>query len=434
MGKIIYILYNLFFVNLLLFIVRILSPFNKKLKMRNEEIKKCQKECLEKLKKKRGEKRILFHCSSLGEWEQAAPVVEIIKKNSPQVSIVVSFFSISGYNHVKNNPYVSGKVFLPYDSFKKASQFFNALKPDLWIISAYDIWPNHIMAAKRLNIPIVIISATLAKTSARNKGLLKSLNKYIFKNIHAIYSRSSQDTKRFLSIYPFPEKIMTYGDTRADRVYEKSIYIRKEPDIPVFKGKTESGLVFIAGSTWPADEKIILPGIIKLLQKFDSLKAIIVPHEIKDDHIKEIEKLFRKANIETERYTKFRENEGTTSRVAIIDAIGVLAKLYKNTDVAYIGGSFGKGVHNVLEPAVFGMPVLFGPKHHNSQEALSLKDLGVTFSIRRTSDFTGKMEQIIEDADYREKCSLKALGYIRNNLGASGKIYQHLMSRYDFLE
>ena len=433
MGRFIYILYNIFFVQPLIFISAFAGLAVKKLKLRKIEEKKYLPEFSEKFKKKKGEKRILFHCSSLGEWEQAAPLVDIIKKNHPYINIIVSFFSISGYNHVKNNPNIDEKIFLPFDSYNRACNFFEVIKPNLWVISAYDVWPNHVMAAKKNKVPIVIISATLAETSGRNKGFSGMLNKYIFKNIHAIYSRSSHDSKRFLKIYPFPEKILTYGDTRADRVYEKSINIRKSESIKIFKEKSDTDIIFIGGSTWPADEKVVLPGIINLLKKYTHLKAIIVPHEIKEDHINEIEDVFKKHDIKTERYTDLIQNDGTIHRVAIINTIGILAKLYKDTHIAYVGGSFGKGVHNVLEPAVFGMPVLFGPKHKNSQEAISLLELGVTFCVKSKQEFVLKMEKLIDDEVYREKCSLKAIGYIKNNLGACGKIYQHLLDRFDFV-
>ena len=434
MGRFIYFLYNIFFIPVFVIGFRIASSFSEKVKLRRKEEKRCRKECYQKYKKKVKERRILFHCSSLGEWEQAAPLVEIIKKNNPYLSVIVSFFSYSGYNYLKDNPDINGKIYLPLDSYKRALLFFNAIKPDLWIISAYDIWPNHIMAAKKLNIPIVVISATLAESSGRHKGLSKYLNRYIFKNINSIYSRSSDDTKRFKLIYPYPEKILTYGDTRTDRVYEKSINIKKDRDITIFKNINHGDIVFIAGSTWPADEKVVLPGLISLLEKYSFFKVIIVPHEIDDTHISSIERMLLKNNIPCDRYTSLDKESGSEKRVVIVNAIGILAKLYKNTHIAYIGGSFGKGVHNVLEPTVFGMPVLFGPNYINSQEAISLKDLGVTFSVKNVHDFITEADKLISDNTYRENCNAKALGYIRNNLGASGKIYQNLIKRFDFIQ
>lgn len=433
MGSIIYFLYRYIVSNLFTGLVYLISPFNKKLKLRLEEEKNIKNNPELTLKPKGKNRRILFHCSSLGEWEQAVPVIEIIKKNNPGIQIIVSFFSISGYRHVKNNPYIDGKIFLPFDTYKHAKRFLNDVLPDLWVISAYDVWPNHVMAAKKLQIPIIIITATLSETSGRHKGLAKHLNKYIFKNIHAIYTRSANDSKRFLNIYPFPEKLLSYGDTRADRVYENSHAIRKMKTPMVFMDKKADDVVFIAGSTWPADEKIVLPGTIALLKKHPNLKAIIVPHEIGEAHIQEIEKTFSESALETERFSSFNQKNGTNCRVAIIDAIGVLAQLYKDCNIAYIGGSFGKGVHNVLEPAVFGLPVLFGPRHRNSQEAISLTEIGATFPIKTIPGFIDTLEPLVTDNDFRKECSEKAFGYVRNSLGASGKIYQHLTRRFEFI-
>jgi 3-deoxy-D-manno-octulosonic-acid transferase len=190
--------------------------------------------------------------------------------------------------------------------------------------------------------------------------------------------------------------------------------------------------VFIAGSSWPGDERVIIPGLIRLLEKYDHFKVIMVPHEIKNEHINEIQKAFGDKGFGSERYSVFKEGNGTEKRIAIIDTIGLLARLYRDTHIAYVGGSFGKGVHNVLEPAVFGMPVLFGPKHHNSQEALSMKEMGITFETRDTREFTGMMEKLVNDRGFRDNCAGEALGYIRDNLGASGKIYQNLSNIFDF--
>lgn len=433
MGYIIYILYRIFFVPVFIIGVNLYSLFNKKLKARIEADKKIKSTLKNKLKKKRGQKRILFHCSSLGEWEQAAPLAEIIKKKNPNINIIVSFFSISGFNHIKECAYVDEKVLLPFDQYSKACDFFNWLKPDLWIISAYDIWPNHIKAAKKCKIPVVIISATLASTSARHKGLSGTLNSYIFKTILAIYSRALNDTKRFLKIYPYPEKIKTFGDTRADRVYEKSMLIKKSDSIPVFKNIKENDIVFTIGSCWPADEKRIIPGIISLLKKHSNLKVVVVPHEIKEPHIAALENEFSASGISTERYSSFSQTNGSDSNVVIINAVGLLAKLYKDSQIAYIGGSFGKGVHNVLEPAVFGMPVLFGPNHHNSQEALNLKEINAAFCIKNQAEFVEIADKLVSDNQYRTKCSGEALAFVRGNLGASGKIYQHLGKTFDYL-
>jgi 3-deoxy-D-manno-octulosonic-acid transferase len=414
--------------------VRFVAPFNKKLKQREGEYKRLQHGFEKRFSKMAGKKRVLFHCSSLGEWEQAIPVIEIIKKNNPGMEIFASFFSISGYQHVKDNPNVDAKLFLPFDRYRLALHFFKVLAPDLWVISAYDVWPNHVMAAKKLNIPVVIISATLSESSGRNKGLAKRLNKYVFKNIDAVYTRSQHDAQRFLDIFPFPDRISNFGDTRADRVYAKSLDIKKGKVPVIFIPKTQGELVFMAGSTWPADENVILPGLVELLDTYEHVKAVIVPHEIKEDHIRSIENFFKTHGMTSERYSLFNERGGAEGRVAIIDAIGVLAKLYKNTHIAFVGGSFGKGVHNVLEPSVFGMPVLFGPRHRNSQEAISLKELGATFMVRNTREFVTAMDKLITDAPFRQGCSDKALGYVKNSLGASGKIYQHLGQHFDFVK
>jgi 3-deoxy-D-manno-octulosonic-acid transferase len=376
-------------------------------------------------------KRIMFHCTSVGEWEQAVPIIESIKTINPAIYIVVTFFSPSGYKFVKSHPNVDLKIYMPLDSYFAAKRLFKLIKPSLWIISKFDIWANHIFAAHALQIPIINTAATLSPNSGRDKGIAGSFNKHVYPKFDYIFPISDDDQSRFIKLFPYPDRMTVAGDTRFDQVYNKGQKARNADPVKIFDD--EGGLIFIGGSIWPADEKHILPALIKMMQKYPQLKAILVPHELHESHIADIEKTMQDGGFESERYTDISANGVTGKRVAIMNTIGMLARLYKQTHFAYIGGSFSSGVHNVMEPAVFGQPVFFGPINMNSFEAGELKKIGCAFEINNSAEAEAIMEKLITDESFRNESGKKAKDLIENNIGATQKIMNIITKRYDFL-
>ena len=360
----------------------------------------------------------LFHSSSVGEWEQAVPIIEKLKEQNSDIFVIVTFFSASGYNVVKN-PIIDAKLYLPLDSKSNARQFFSIFKPLVWIICKYDVWPNMLFEAKKQNIPVLLTSAELAADSKRYVFPMKSINKSIYNKIDYILTISQDTRDRFLLIYPFENRLFVGGDSRFDRINQKVELLKHEEQFRVFK--KEDVFTFIMGSSWPADEKHVLPPLIRLMLRNPHLNAIIVPHEINENHIKTVEELFFNASIETERYSNFSSNNGTHARVAIIDTVGILSKLYRITQLAYIGGGFGSGVHNVMEPAAFAQPVLFGPKHINSFEACQLEYIMAAHTIRTETEFEIIADYLINREKLRIEKGTDARKFLTDNLGATEK-------------
>jgi 3-deoxy-D-manno-octulosonic-acid transferase len=427
-----FILYNTFVVPALYFGFYVGQFFNKKISDGLKGRRGQWSLITETLAKSaEGRKRILFHCTSVGEWEQAVPIIDSIKNIHPDVFVVVTFFSPSGYKFVKSHPNVDLKLYMLLDSYFAAKRLFRLVKPSLWVISKFDIWANHLWAASSLNIPIINTAATLSSNSGRDKGIAGSFNKYVYPKFDYIFPISCDDRDRFLKLFPHPERMTVTGDTRFDQVYNKGQKTRSAEPVKIFAD--ESGLIFIAGSIWPPDEKHLLPALVSMMQKHSNLKAILVPHELHESHIFDIEKAMRDGGLESERYTDFSVKGGTNKRIAIINTIGMLARLYKQTHFAYIGGSFSSGVHNTMEPAVFGQPVFFGPVYMNSFEAGELIKAGGAFQINNSTEAAEIMDKLIADEVFRSQTGRKAQALIEDNIGATNKIMNIIIKRYDFI-
>ncbi len=374
--------------------------------------------------------RIWVHCVSVGEWLQALPIIQVLKESNPNLIVVVSFFSSSGYNYLKSKSPIDFKFYLPFDFYRSARSTFTILKPDLWIVSKFDVWPNHMHWAGKLGVPTVLIAATLSADTGRLKEPVATLNRYVYRNFSWLFPISNLDRDRLLKLFPHPARMVVAGDTRFDSVFQKWELVQASGTRPVFEPVPE--VILLAGSIWPTDEQHLLPALKSLLLKHQNLSAVLVPHELHENQFKTIEGFFGDS-FATERYSVFEARGHTKARIAIVDTVGKLAGLYLNCDLAYVGGSFGVGVHNVMEPAVFGKPVLFGPKHVNSFEALELKRLGGGFEVNDRSEIERQLDILISNTELRTSTGETAKGLVMNNLGATGKILEKLKQEYDFI-
>ncbi len=378
-----------------------------------------------------GRKKILFHCVSVGEWEQALPIITKLKEYNPELFIIVAFFSPSGYNYVKDHPCIDLKVYLPFDSYSAAKSFLRDVEPDLWIISKHDVWPNHLFAAGKLNIPTVLIDATLPENSKRLYPVIRAFNRCAYDNFDFMFPISDNDKDRFHLVYPHPERLMTAGDTRFDQVFNRAEKARQSEKIRLFE--TDGDPVFIGGSIWPPDEKHVIPALIKMLNKYEDLKAVLVPHEPEEHHLRALEEQMNSASIRHTRYSRISKTGEYGEKVVLLDTIGMLAKLYSQSDIAYIGGSFSTGVHNVMEPAVLENPVIFGPRHLNSFEAMELIKHGGGFTISSSTEMEIILERLITDEKYRRVSGQKAKELIYKSFGATNVIVDKLKERYGFI-
>ncbi|MCH8171627.1 MAG: 3-deoxy-D-manno-octulosonic acid transferase, partial [Bacteroidetes bacterium] len=363
---------------------------------------------------------IWFHSSSLGEFEQAKPIIKELK-NTRDFNILVTFFSPSGYENSLRYPYADLVSYIPLDSKSNAKRFIQIVKPNLVVLMRYDIWPNHIWAIKETGIPAILIDATMKKNSARHLPIIKNFHKYLFNDLSKILTVSKIDNERFKVFVKDKEKIKVVGDTRFDRVYEKSITSRGRNLIneELFKDKT----VFVAGSTWEEDQEIIIPVFKKLCKYNENLLMIIAPHEPSILNLDKIEHDFAK-ELATIRFSYLNNFNG--ENVIIVDSIGILLALYTYADFAYVGGSFKQGIHNVLEAAVYGVPVVFGPKIDNSQEAQKLVEIGGGIVVRNKQNAYRAISNLITNQKKREERGKISYDYVQQNLGASKLILNEI--------
>ena len=368
----------------------------------------------------RSKKTIWFHSSSLGEFEQAKPIIQKLK-DEKGINVIITFFSPSGYDNSRKYPYANIISYLPFDSKSNAERFINIIRPDLTIMMRYDIWPNMVWKLKQKNIPALIVDATMKKSSLRALPVLRSFHKVLFSSISKILTVSKSDAEAFKLFECRGEKVKVVGDTRFDRVYQKSVDAKDKKLIQpaILQGKK----VLVAGSTWEQDEEIILPAFLKLA-KFDrDVLLIIAPHEPNLLHLEKTENEFA-GILKTIRFSHL--NNYYDERVIIVDSIGILLTLYTYADVAYVGGSFKQNVHNVLEAAVYGIPVMFGPKINNSQEAMQLKEKGGGLVINGKREAYRRMRSLFSDENLRKSRGKISLEYVQENIGATHKIIEEI--------
>jgi len=421
MVKIWFLFYNVFILPPLYISLLIGSLFNSKIRTGLRGRKRIfENLIIDAASLNKSKKLIWFHSSSLGEFEQAKPIIEELKK-SYDVNILVTFFSPSGYMNSKKYPYADLVSYIPFDTVSNAEKFIGLVKPDLAVIMRYDIWPNHIREMKKAGIRMLLVDATMKERSSRKIPLIKSFHEVLFKKITKILTVSETDANGFKGFGCTDEQLKVVGDTRFDRVYQKSLKAKQTHLIKdeVLKGKK----VFVAGSTWNADEEIILPVFLKLHKFLGNIMLIIAPHEPTLLNIENIENEVGRY-VETIRFSHL--NNYKNEKVIIIDSIGILSTLYFYADVAFVGGGFKHNVHNVLEAAVYGIPVLFGPKIENSQEPKELQKRGSGILVRNKREAYKELRTLFNNDDLRKSKKEISLRYIEENLGATEKIIKEI--------
>ena len=421
MKKFWQIIYNLFFIPSLYIALVIISLFKQKIRKGITGRKRIFEELiLSKISLNQSKKIIWFHSSSLGEFEQAKPIIEKLRKETDTI-IVVSFFSPSGYENSKKYPYADIITYLPFDSRWRAERFIEVISPDLAVFMRYDIWPNHIWTLKKKKIPCLLVDATMKKNSPRKLPIVRSFHKYLFEDFAKILTVSNEDVNGFMSFKCKHVQIKKVGDTRFDRVYNRSI-VSKESKIinpDVLKGKK----VLVAGSTWPQDEEILIPAFLKVLKFGEQTVMIIAPHE---PTLLNLEKLEHEFSGVVSFIRLSHINNYENQRIIIVDSIGVLSILYNYADIAFVGGSFKMNVHNVLEAAVYGIPVLFGPKIENSQEARKLAEIGGGILVKDKRELYRSLRKLLSDENYRATCGKKSFDYVEEHKGATDRIISEI--------
>ncbi|MCX6168976.1 MAG: 3-deoxy-D-manno-octulosonic acid transferase [Ignavibacteriales bacterium] len=368
----------------------------------------------------RQKKMVWVHSSSMGEFEQAKPIIERLRKEK-DVNVLITFFSPSGYTNNLKYPLADVIAYFPYDTPIATSRFLNLVRPNIAIFMRYDIWPNMIWQLEKKKIPSFIVDATMRSKTPRKWFIVNSFHKSLYAHVTKILAVSKEDENNFRNFNINGEIIKAVGDTRFDRVYQKSLLAKEKKLFKdgFFKGKK----VFVLGSSWESDQNVLLPAVLKLMKYDKQLITIIVPHEPTEQHLEEIENAL-KGEFDSIRFSYL--NNYKNERLIIIDSIGVLLTLYTYGDVAYVGGSFKQGIHNVLEPAVYGIPVLFGPKHENSQEAIHLRKIGGGICIRNKKEAYKNLRKIFSDEQLRIKIGNIGSEYVIQNIGATSRILDEI--------
>ena len=425
MFYILFVLYNGIFIPLFYSAIRIAAIFNPKVRLGLSGRRMLFATLAEKLNRLPAAKpRIWIHISSLGEFEQAKPVIRSIRTEIPDAQIVLSFFSPSGFIPAQKYAAADLITYLPLDSWRQARKFIQLVKPRLHLIIRHDIWPNLQWRLQREKIPSFLVDASLTPRSLRALRCSRIFLKSIYSTFTEIHVTDADNGAHFRRIFPHEQKIYVSGDTRFDQVCERALESGKIDSLQK-SGFFRRDACFVAGSTWPSDEKVILAPLIDALKAHSDFNLIIAPHETTEEHLLSIETLLRDHRIPWVRLSSF-DARMKNFQVLLIDRIGLLANLYALGKMAYVGGGFGPGVHNVLEPAAHTCAVLFGPRHLNSLEAMALDKRGGGEAITVAEQLRHQLVLLLEHPQRVEEMGRKAREMVEENVGASQRIVERI--------
>ena len=396
------------------FLVHILSPFNEKASLWVKGRKGWKERLAAKIKP--GEKYFWIHCASLGEFEQGRPVIEALKKEMPDMKLVVSFFSPSGYEIRKNYQQADIICYLPADTQANAVKFIELFNPIAVIFVKYEFWNNYISELHRRQIPLYLVSG-IFRPGQHFFRWYGSFFRKMLEKFTRIFVQDKQSLNLLNSIGI--TDAMAAGDTRFDRVRQIASSTRDLRELEQFRGGEK---LFIAGSSWKQDEEIIAGYINSFPEK---MKWVFAPHEIDTQNIERLESLFK---VKTVRYSQFTL-ASADARVLIIDNIGMLSSAYRYAWIAAIGGGFGKGIHNILEPACWGIPVMFGPRYDKFMEAIDLINEKAAESFDSSARFSEILDGWLMNEDLYRESAGKCASYVNRNTGATEKIMQELRLR-----
>jgi 3-deoxy-D-manno-octulosonic-acid transferase len=404
------------FYNLVIYItvllIRIASLFNQKASLWVKGRKKWVSKLKENIQS--DQKTIWFHCASLGEFEQGRPLIEELKKRTPDIKIILTFFSPSGYEIRKDYEFADYICYMPADTPGNAIRFISIINPFAVVFVKYEFWNNYISELTRKKIPLYLVSGIFRP----EQHFFRWYGGFFRKMLKSFTHIFVQDRRSFELLLDIGIKDITIaGDTRFDRVSQIAKEAKNLPVIEKFRGSEN---LFLAGSSWKQEEEIIA-GFINA-DPF-KMKWVFAPHEIEKSNIDRLEKLLK---TDVVRYSCFNE-DSHQARVLIIDNIGILSSAYKYSHIAAVGGGFGKGIHSILEPACWGVPVLFGPDYKGFKEAFDLIERDGAFCFRNLDQFSVTVNKLLENKNLYKASSDATTGYINENTGATEKILKYLL-------
>ena len=409
-----YFLYNIA-IYITGFLLKIFALFNNKIRFFISGRKKTFSKLASTISK--SDKTIWIHCASLGEFEQGRPIIEEIKEKYKDYKIVLTFFSPSGYEVQKNYAFADVVVYLPLDTKSNAERFLKIVHPKIAIFVKYEFWPNILRELQNQKIETILISGIFRE----DQTFFKSYGAWMRKSLKGFshFFVQNEKSKNLLQSIDLINTTIS-GDTRFDRVSD----ITKQDNTLDFIDKfKQNKYTLVAGSTWPKDEQYLVNYI--NIHASENEKFIIAPHNIDQQQINELQ------NSITKITTKFTDTKRDNSaQVFILDTIGILTKVYHYADVAYVGGGFGKeGVHNLLEPATFGLPLIIGPVFNKFQEAIDLVELGACKVIKNQEETNFELQKLYKDVVYRDQNGKISRDYILNNTGATQIIMKYISNK-----
>jgi 3-deoxy-D-manno-octulosonic-acid transferase len=393
------------------FVLKIVAIFNKKIAL----FLKGRKQTFHLLNAKiaKDDSVIWFHCASLGEFEQGRPLIEKIKKDFPNYKILLTFFSPSGYEVRKDYAFADVITYLPLDTKRNAKKFVKMAHPEMAIFVKYEFWPNFLQVLKKKNIDTILVSGIFRK----NQSFFKFYGAWMRKSLQTFshFFVQNENSKKLLQNIDF-KNVTISGDTRFDRVYDIT---KHDNNLQFVQDFVQNKYILVAGSTWPKDEELLVNYINNYAS--DDEKFIIAPHNVNEKTIQDLQQSILKKSILFS--DKVKDN---SVQVLIINTIGILTKIYSYADVAYIGGGFGVGIHNVLEPASFGIPLIIGPNYQKFQEAVDLVDLNACKVVDNKEDLNAELTTLFNDENYRMQKEKITKLYIEKNIGASQIIMNYM--------
>lgn len=392
--------------------------------LKSEKVKKMiagQKESTAKVKSaiNADDRKVIWvHAASLGEFEQGRPLIERIRKEKPDYKIVVTFFSPSGYEVRKKYDKADVVAYLPFDTPDNARKMIDAINPSIAVFVKYEFWGNYLSELKRRGVPTYLISGIFREGQSFFKPWGGEFRKMLgcFDHLY-VQDEPSRALLEGIGV----KNVTVAGDTRFDRVTQIMAETVEMPEIEAVK-ESVGGNLIVAGSSWPPDEALLM----KLLNERKDVKMVIAPHVLEGGHIDDIIKM---TGRKCTRLSELTMDNAKETDCVIVDCYGKLASIYRYGEIAYVGGGFGVGIHNINEAAVYGEPVVFGPKYQKFKEARDLVELGGAFSVSDEKKFDEIMAKLLDDKAFRDEAGRKAGGYIKENIGATDIIWTDILEK-----
>ncbi len=408
-----YFLYNIA-VFIAHFLLKMIALFHKKIHLfmlgREETFSKLTLEIAKK------DQTIWFHCASLGEFEQGRPIIEKIKSQFPNYKIVLTFFSPSGYEVRKNYAFADVVTYLPLDTENNAIKFLELVHPTMVVFVKYEFWPNILKQLKKQKIETILVSGIFRE----NQTFFKTYGGWMRNSLKAFshfFVQNKASLKLLQQIHI--DHVTLSGDTRFDRVFEIT---QQDNHVQFIEDFIQNNYTLVAGSTWPKDEKYLVNYI--NFHASENEKFIIAPHNVNEKTISELKNAIQKTT------TLFSDEiKNNLAQVFIVDTIGILTKIYSYADVAYIGGGLENGIHNILEPATFGVPLIIGPNYNKFQEAIDLVKINACEVIHDNDELNNHLSKLFKDKNYRNEKGIISKNYIVENIGATNLILNYIENK-----